>query len=206
MSEAVIGINRQRLIRLLEGLRVQVATSVGLLTFETHVPPWEPMRQIPMREWVRERQESFGIDTSHMEVWHNEEYEAFAVTHEESGVTHLSVKRYDRAPLSNWRHLQQIKNEVCGPEREGLQLYPRESRVADNANQYHLYVLPVGMDVPVGFEHGMFITPEETALFNSSPHPGRQEPMQEGLTIGDTILAARTDEDAETIRKALTQE
>jgi hypothetical protein len=66
-------------------------------------------------------------------------------------VTHLSIRRNDRQPLKDWRDFQQIKNELCGPEREAVEIYPAESRLVDTSNQYHLWVLPEGMSVPFGF-------------------------------------------------------
>lgn len=39
------------------------------------------------------------------------------------------------------RELPAIKNELVGPENEGVELYPAESRLMDSANQYHLWVL-----------------------------------------------------------------
>lgn len=55
---------------------------------------------------------------------------------------HLSIKRNDKSHLAHdWRDLQQIKNEVCGPECEGVELYPAESRLVDMSNQYHLWVI-----------------------------------------------------------------
>jgi hypothetical protein len=55
-------------------------------------------------------------------------------------MVHLSIRRNDRRPVTNWRDLQKIKNELVGPECEGVQIFPAESRLVDNANQYHLYV------------------------------------------------------------------
>ncbi len=70
-------------------------------------------------------------------------------------VWHLSIRRQDREAIHDWRHFQQIKNEICGTEREGLELYPAESRVLDAANQYHLYVIMKdGAQVPVGYQSG----------------------------------------------------
>jgi len=70
-------------------------------------------------------------------------------------VWHLSIRRQDREAIHDWRHFQQIKNEICGTEREGLELYPAESRVLDAANQYHLYVIMQdGAQVPVGYGSG----------------------------------------------------
>lgn len=67
------------------------------------------------------------------------------------GLTHLSIKRIDKQPIHDWRHLQEIKNFFCGVESEGVELYPAESRLADSANQYHLWVFPEGMKLPFGF-------------------------------------------------------
>jgi len=55
-------------------------------------------------------------------------------------VIHLSVKRIDKEPIRDWRHMQQIKNELVGPEYEGIELYPAESRLVDTANQFHMWV------------------------------------------------------------------
>jgi len=70
-------------------------------------------------------------------------------------VWHLSIRRQDREAIHDWRHFQEIKNQICGNEREGLELYPAESRLLDAANQYHLYVIMQdGAQVPVGYQTG----------------------------------------------------
>ena len=71
--------------------------------------------------------------------------------------TYLSIRRNDREPVDSWRDFQEIKNQICGPEREGLQIYPAESRLADNANQYHLFVMPEGATIPFGFHEGRMV-------------------------------------------------
>ncbi|EQD58904.1 hypothetical protein B2A_04191, partial [mine drainage metagenome] len=67
------------------------------------------------------------------------------------GATHLSIRRVDRKACRDWRHFQQIKNQLCGKEREGLELYPAESRLVDTANQYHLWVMPPGVKLEIGW-------------------------------------------------------
>lgn len=65
----------------------------------------------------------------------------------------LSIKRLDREPIHDWRDLQEIKNELVGPECEGIELYPAESRRVDSANQYHLFViLDPKIRLPFGFK------------------------------------------------------
>jgi len=55
-------------------------------------------------------------------------------------IWHLSIKRTDKEPIMGWRDVQEIKNQLCGPKAEGIQLFPAESRLVDTANQYHVYV------------------------------------------------------------------
>ncbi len=55
---------------------------------------------------------------------------------------HLDIRRHDGAAITQWRELQQIKNELVGPEHEAVELFPAESRLVDTGNQYHLWVCP----------------------------------------------------------------
>jgi len=87
------------------------------------------------------------------EVWRNDLY-VVHVKRLYSGEMHLSIRRDDRKPCRDWRHFQQIKNQLAGPEREAVEIYPAESRVVDAANQFHLFVLPEGDRVPMGFTEG----------------------------------------------------
>lgn len=56
-------------------------------------------------------------------------------------LVHLSIKRIDRQCIHDWRDLQEIKNQLVGPECEGVELYPAESRLVDTANQYHIWCI-----------------------------------------------------------------
>lgn len=77
----------------------------------------------------------------------------FTVTRTEmsDGLTWLSFKNKDRTARHDWRDIQRMKNEICGPEREAVEVYPAESRLHDSANQFHIWVLPEGAGVPFGF-------------------------------------------------------
>lgn len=78
------------------------------------------------------------------------------------GWLHLSIRHNDRRPVRDWRQFQRIKNELAGEEREALELYPAETRLVDEANSYHLWVMPAGQKVPVGWDVGrMTMTSEE---------------------------------------------
>lgn len=95
---------------------------------------------------------SYGED----EVWH-----------------HLSIKRFDKAACRDWRHFQWIKNEVCGAEREAIEVFPAESRLLDAANQYHLWVLPEGHVMRVGV--GDRAVADEFEMLQLDPNVGQRK-------------------------------
>jgi hypothetical protein len=65
----------------------------------------------------------------------------------------LSIKRRDKGVIKDWRDMQRIKNELCDPECEGVELYPAESRLVDESNQYHIFVAPKGYRFPFGYDY-----------------------------------------------------
>jgi len=93
--------------------------------------------------------------------WFDETEEVWNAFPEEWGeVIWISLKRRDREPVRDWRHMQKIKNDICGPESEGFELYPAESRLVDTANQYHIFV--VSQRMPVGFQYRAVRGPENS--------------------------------------------
>jgi hypothetical protein len=83
-------------------------------------------------------------------------------------LVHLSIKRRDKAPIHDWRELQAIKNELVGPECEGMELYPAESRLVDTANQYHLRVfVDPATRFPLGFQERLVTGPETAAAIGA---------------------------------------
>jgi hypothetical protein len=198
-----IRLDRQKLLRLLGGFPVQVPTEVGLLEFEAEQEPWQPLRRVPMTREIARVHDKIGMNSSNMEIWSNDTYEVFVkpadleddgTEGDREGLVHLSVKRYDRMAVHNWRHLQQMKNEILGDMREAIELYPGEHRIADTANQTHPWVLPAGVAVPLGFDGGFTLTPEQTEMMNANPaSKSYQEPQQPGLTTGDKMRQAIED-------------
>jgi len=67
------------------------------------------------------------------------------------GMLWLSIKRKDKNWMRDWRELQKIKNAIAGPEREGCEIFPAESRLVDTSNQFHIFVLPEGEKFPFGY-------------------------------------------------------
>lgn len=108
-------------------------------------------------------------------------------TRGEAGWVHLSIKRNDRAAVRDWRIMQRIKNEVIGPEREAVELYPAESRLVDESNQFHLFVAPEGVILDIGFDQRVVGTPERAAAVGARQRAfdGPVEGLDEHQ--GDTI-------------------
>jgi hypothetical protein len=80
------------------------------------------------------------------ETWGNDRYtvNVHYLDGDRDGFVEVGVHNHNRTPHVPWRHLQQIKNEVVGPDREAVQLFPAEDRLVDTANEYWIYVYPVG--------------------------------------------------------------
>jgi hypothetical protein len=62
---------------------------------------------------------------------------------------HLQIWRRDKKKVHSWTDLQRIKTEIVGAEAEGMELYPAESRVVNQAHVYHLWVV-TGVRIPIG--------------------------------------------------------
>jgi len=70
-------------------------------------------------------------------------------------VTHLMIRSVADAGRGiglepSWQDLQRIKNELCGPDTEAVQVYPRQGDVIDQVDMYHLFVLPPAWPLPFG--------------------------------------------------------
>lgn len=154
---------------------------------------WEPLQRHSREELV----EHYRRDPA-IEIWSNGRYQVICRTQEPEGgnpMKHLSVHLHDRSPMRNWRHLQQIKNEVCGEDWTGIEFFPPEGRLVDSANEYHLFCFPPEVEFGVGFmeeESQPVVTDDELAAeYTADPnHKGRQEPWEEGLTTGRTPASA----------------
>lgn len=131
--------------------------------------PWEPLVRAAMDPEEIERQrrlhEENGVEyVPDSEMWVNEEYQVtvrYLGDEGKASVLHLSIKRRAGGPAHDWRELQAIKNEVAGWEREAIEIYPSESRLVDQANQTHLWVLRDGESIGVGWPNRDVKTDEE---------------------------------------------
>jgi len=83
-------------------------------------------------------------------------------------ITYLSIKNRDKTAIHDWRHFQQIKNELVGEDREAIEIYPNENRLVDTANQYHLFVFPKNYNLPFGWNTRSVIKEEAVGGYNKS--------------------------------------
>ena len=89
-------------------------------------------------------------------------------------LTWLSIKANDDSARHDWREFQQIKNELCGTEREAMEIYPAEYRLVDGANQVHLWGFPEGTGIPCGWWDRIVVEDNSTQF-------GSQRPFEKGL-------------------------
>tara|TARA_R100000734_G_C3238806_1_gene44195 strand:+ start:52 stop:564 length:513 start_codon:yes stop_codon:yes gene_type:complete len=96
------------------------------------------------------------------EIWVNDIYQVnilrgkdcdqyIHMEHYKGKCDYITIKTHDKEAIRDWRHFQTIKNELCGSDREAIEVFPSEQRLVDTANQYHLWVMPKGDMVPFGF-------------------------------------------------------
>jgi hypothetical protein len=62
------------------------------------------------------------------ESYENDRYEVLVSRDDPPlNMIHLAITPKDDKPVHSWTDMQAIKNELCGPESEGCELYPAES-------------------------------------------------------------------------------
>tara|TARA_R110000765_G_scaffold187638_2_gene293171 strand:- start:558 stop:1097 length:540 start_codon:yes stop_codon:yes gene_type:complete len=154
-------------------------------------PDWFVLEQTErVFQYVKQRhpeisREAFEADVAD-ETWGNDRYTigVHLLGADRDGFIELAIHNHKRTPHVPWRHLQQIKNEILGSEREAVQIFPAESRLVDTANEFWLYVYPTGkapmrkrgrgdlVGVKLGMDHGrnvVYETPEGFGRIRQSP-------------------------------------
>ena len=119
----------------------------GLGAASQELPPWTPFTRTGQIVTVGLPDMPVGT------VWENSR---FVVVVRDCGGTDdnkmvwLSIKNADNSARHDWREFMRVKNELVGMEAEAAELYPAESRLVDNANQFHLWCI-IGSRFPFGF-------------------------------------------------------
>ena len=143
--------------------------------------PWTPLQRAVGKDG---KHQCFD-GTDWFDIYKNSRYTVMTRVVRESdehgpGMVHLSIKRNDKAPVTSWRDLQKIKNELVGPECEGVQIFPAESRLVDSSNQYHLWVCTdPGFRLPFGYD--------ERLVSEGNSHGAVQEPFEAHVRPDDLI-------------------
>jgi hypothetical protein len=131
---------------------------------------WKPLTEVPVGEFHPPAPELVAITRAHyglsdeaarvfLEEDHaksryfvNDLYQVqVAPAGREGTMLHLNIRRRDGGMFKDWRHFQQIKNEIAGEECEAVEIYPAESRKVDTSNKWHLWVLPPGTKLDLGW-------------------------------------------------------
>tara|TARA_R100000656_G_scaffold105657_1_gene77786 strand:+ start:335 stop:856 length:522 start_codon:yes stop_codon:yes gene_type:complete len=96
------------------------------------------------------------FNNDQQEKWRNDIYTATVrkLKPKEHGftgieITEISISRLDGKAVHDWRHIQWLKNDVVGTEIDAIEMYPKESKLVDTANQYWLYAFTQGLDFPL---------------------------------------------------------
>lgn len=66
----------------------------------------------------------------------------------EGDMTHLWIRRHDNQTSISWGTKQAIKNELCGEDRVGVEVFPRTVDLVDQAPMFHIWVYPKGHIMP----------------------------------------------------------
>jgi hypothetical protein len=105
------------------------------------------------------------------EFWRTRTYFVCAHRNHDNEIGLVSIRRHDWKPCSDWRDKQAIKNQIVGPEWEAAELYPAESRVQDQGNWSHLWVMPKGRRYSFGFIEGKTRRSDKPAKANEGQRP-----------------------------------
>lgn len=59
----------------------------------------------------------------------------------EDGCKHLKIRRRDWKEIGDWNDIYAIKNYTFGSETVAIEVYPRKSKLVNEMNMRHLFVL-----------------------------------------------------------------
>lgn len=156
--------------------------------------PWKPLEPTSIRlgsseadEMIRELETKLGgsipipeVYANHRYTVHREEWDKSLHGFGDFSIVWLSIKANDGSCYRDWRDYQRIKNQLAGPDWEGIEIYPNEQRLIDTCNQFHIWCIPpeAGL-IPVGW-YRRAVCEENTTTF------GTQRPFEAGWRPRDT--------------------
>lgn len=146
---------------------------------------WDPLQRASIGD--PKRWTDHGIDPPTAAYW-SDLYSVF-VRDLGQGALHLSFHRHDRQAVRDWRHFQAIKNEIAGPERTAIEIFPPESLLVDAANEYHLWVLPEDYPLPFVMPVQNVMDQEEGEAQLGGKSKARQRDWEPGIPTGKGLAA-----------------
>jgi len=107
-----------------------------------------------MRKWIgkpspKSRHVGTGWFGELDRAYSNGEYAVMTrqVSTEWGDVIHACIRHISSTDIP-WAEKQRIKNELFGNSRTAIEVFPAESELVDEANMYHIWILPEGMKLP----------------------------------------------------------
>ena len=103
------------------------------------------------------------------ETWYNDLYYVSLrrrpdhVFGSKEGMIQLGIASHDGTARHDWRHFQEIKSALAGPECEAFELDPAESRLLDPSNYYTLWCFPGIRRLKVGHDAARDVRDRDTA-------------------------------------------
>lgn len=96
--------------------------------------------------WCRELDRAYVKDNKYVAMMRN-------IDTSWGTVEHVCIRNVDNTDIP-WAEKQRIKNELIGDERIAIEVFPKVSELVDDANMYHLWVLPEDMKLPFSLYNG----------------------------------------------------
>lgn len=96
------------------------------------------------------------------------------------GTVHLAISSLSQT-RPTWWEAQRIKNDLAGPEATAVEVYPPQCEVVDQADMYHLWVLPSSLPFSI------FVPPRRVSLggggiivkpLSDQPHASPSRPAE----------------------------
>lgn len=111
---------------------------------------WEDITNTDDTKAIIRHMRSEGMTSIPYQMWVNGLFvvQAFNTPNAWNAIR-IMIRWADARPEHNWAMFQRIKNDLFGPERVALEVYPGEANKQDVANMYWLWVLPEGFDCPI---------------------------------------------------------
>lgn len=129
---------------------------------------WEPLKRVQTDSVLQQK----GVN----ETWENSRY-CVTVRRFSNGFfikncayAILGIMNEDNTARHDWRDFQQIKNQLCGKDWEGIELYPAETRLIDPSNEFFMWCVPKGV-LKFGIGRGRRVLDADKAIAPQRPFP-----------------------------------